>query len=160
MKPLHLAEERLTARPPSLAELAADEIERLDAVGAFVDHRDARIAHELLHAVLGDIAVAAEHLLRHHRVGEAHVGEHALDAPASAGPCRSSAAWRAFASPERCATSPLSAVHITSARAASLKARIVISVRRTSGCTMIGSAGLSGAFGPGQRAALQALACA
>jgi hypothetical protein len=29
-----------------------------------------------------------------------------------------------------------------------LKARIVSSVRRTSGCTMIGSAGLSGAFAP------------
>ena len=40
---------------------------------------------------------------------------------------------------------------------ASLKARIVSSMRRTSGWTMIGSAGLSGAFGAGQRAALQPL---
>ena len=29
-------------------QLAADEIQRLDAVGAFVDHGDAGIAHELL----------------------------------------------------------------------------------------------------------------
>ena len=50
-----------------LRQLAADQVERLDAVGALVDHGDARIAHELLHAVLGDVAVAAEHLLRHAR---------------------------------------------------------------------------------------------
>ena len=61
------------------AELAADEVERLDAVRALVDHRDARIAHELLHAVLADVAVAAEHLLRHHGVVEALVGDHAFD---------------------------------------------------------------------------------
>ena len=60
----------------------------------------------------------------------------------------SSAAWRALSSPERCATSLCSAVHSTSARAASLKARMVISMRRTSGCTMIGSAALSGNFAP------------
>ena len=44
--------------------------------------------------------------------------------------------------------SDLIAVHSTSARPASLKARMVISARRMSGWTMIGSAGLSGAFGP------------
>ena len=44
--------------------------------------------------------------------------------------------------------SACSAVQSTSARAASLKALIVISVRRTSGWTMIGSAGLSGLFAP------------
>jgi hypothetical protein len=36
----------ITARPP-LAQLAAHEIKRLNAVGAFVDHGDAGIAHEL-----------------------------------------------------------------------------------------------------------------
>ena len=41
--------------------------------------RDAGIAHELLHAVLDDVAMAAVHLLRHHRVGEALIGEHAFD---------------------------------------------------------------------------------
>ena len=51
-------------------------------------------------------------------------------------------------SPERCATSLRSAVHTTRARAASLKARMLISTRRTSGCTMIGSAGLSGDLAP------------
>ena len=40
------------------------------------------------------------------------------------------------------------AVHSTSARAASLNDLMVISMRRTSGCTMIGSAGLSVAFAP------------
>ena len=54
-----------------LGQLAADEIERLDAVGALVDHGDAGVAHELLHAPFGDIAVAAEHLLRLDGVGEA-----------------------------------------------------------------------------------------
>ena len=53
--------------------------------------------------------------------------------------------------------SALSDVQSTSARAASLKALIDSSVRRTSGWTMIGSAGLSGSFGAGERAALQAL---
>ena len=50
----------MTARPPSLRQLAADEVHRLDAVRALVDHGDARIAHELLHAPFGDVAVAAE----------------------------------------------------------------------------------------------------
>ena len=72
------AEERHHGAAAVARQLAADQIERLDAVGALIDHGDARIAHELLHAVLGDIAVAAEHLLRQHRVGEADVGQHAL----------------------------------------------------------------------------------
>ena len=33
--------------PPSMAELAADEVERLHAVGALVDHGDAGVADEL-----------------------------------------------------------------------------------------------------------------
>ncbi len=74
-----LLEEGLDGAAAIEAELAADEVERLDAVGALVDHGDAGIAHELAHAVLFDVAVAAEHLLRHHRVLEALVGEHALD---------------------------------------------------------------------------------
>ena len=71
MKPCTSAKNAMQRAAAVLRQLAADEIERLDAVGALVDHGDARIAHELLHAVLGDVAVAAEHLLRHHRVGEA-----------------------------------------------------------------------------------------
>jgi len=42
--------------------LAAQQVQRLDGVGAFVDHVDAGIAHILLHAPLFDEAVAAEHL--------------------------------------------------------------------------------------------------
>ena len=70
---------RARARPPSLAELAADQVHRLDAVGAFVDLGDAGIADELLHAPFADIAVAAEHLLRVDRRLEALVGQIALD---------------------------------------------------------------------------------
>src|ERR1039457_6342797 len=72
-------------------------------------------------------------------------------------PMASSALGRSLSSSERRATSPLSAVHSTSARPASLKARMVISVRRTAGCTMIGSAALSGDFGAGNRGPWQAL---
>ena len=43
--------------------LAAQQIERLNAIGAFVDHVDARITHVLLHAPLFDVAVATKHLL-------------------------------------------------------------------------------------------------
>ena len=53
--------------------------------------------------------------------------------------------------------SDFSAVHSTSARPASLNDFMVISERRMSGWTMIGSAFLSGAFGAGQRAALEAV---
>jgi hypothetical protein len=42
--------------------LAAQQIQRLDGVGAFVDHVDAVVAHKLLHAPLFDKAVAAKHL--------------------------------------------------------------------------------------------------
>ena len=45
-------------------DFPADKIQGLDAVGAFIDLGDAGIADELLHAVLADVAVAAEHLLR------------------------------------------------------------------------------------------------
>src|SRR3546814_3288066 len=60
-------------------QLAPDEVERLDAVGAFVDHGDAGIAHELLHAPFLDIAVAAVDLLRHGGALVAVVGHIGLD---------------------------------------------------------------------------------
>jgi hypothetical protein len=62
-----------------LAELAAHQIERLDAVRTLIDHGDAGVADILAHAPFLDIAVSAEHLLRHHRMVESLVGEHALD---------------------------------------------------------------------------------
>src|SRR6516225_3456856 len=40
-------------------ELATDQVESLYAVHPFVDLRDACVAHELFHAVLCDISVAA-----------------------------------------------------------------------------------------------------
>ncbi len=59
--------------------LAPDQVERLDAVGAFVEHGDARVAHELLHAPFADVAVAAENLHAEIGDGEGVVGEHRLD---------------------------------------------------------------------------------
>ena len=49
---------------------------------------------------------------------------------------------------ERCATSLFSAVHITKARPAPIEGTHGHQARRTSGCTMIGSAALSGYFVP------------
>ena len=71
-------EERAQIAAIVLAHLAADQVERLDAVGAFVDLRDPGIAHVLLHAVLADVAVAAEDL--HAEIGdiEPRVGAHGL----------------------------------------------------------------------------------
>ena len=65
--------------PGPAGQLAAHQVERLDAVRALVDLADPRVAHELLHAVLADVAVAAVHL--HGEVGglEAVVGEEGLD---------------------------------------------------------------------------------
>ena len=42
--------------------LSAEEVERLDVVGALVDHVDAGVAHVLIHAPLLDVAVATEDL--------------------------------------------------------------------------------------------------
>src|SRR5271165_2084337 len=53
----HLGQERLHRASTILAELSPDQIERLDAVRAFIDHRDARIADELLHPPFADEAV-------------------------------------------------------------------------------------------------------
>src|SRR3546814_7979097 len=53
---------------------SSDLIERLDAVGAFVDHRDTRIARILLHAALGDVAMPAIDLHRQIGAFEAEVG--------------------------------------------------------------------------------------
>ena len=72
-------EERHHRAATVLAELAADQVECLDAVGAFIDHRNTGIADILAHAPFLDVAVAAEHLLRHYRMVKALVGQHALD---------------------------------------------------------------------------------
>ena len=62
-----------------LRQLACDKVERLHAIRALVDHGDACVAHELLHAPFGNIAMAAQHLLRLDRIGEAVIGEDALE---------------------------------------------------------------------------------
>ena len=56
-----------------------EQVERLDAGGALVQRRDARVARDLLHAVLVDVAMTAEHL--HAEVGAlaAELGEEAFE---------------------------------------------------------------------------------
>ena len=71
---------------------------------------------------------------------------------------RSSAAARLSASGWLCASSISMPTHSDSARAASVNDFWIISMRRTSGCTMIGIGRARGVLRPGQRAALQAVA--
>ena len=58
---------------------AAQQIERLDAGGAFIQRGNARIAGNLLHAMLFDVAVAPKDL--HAQVGgfESHLGQEAFE---------------------------------------------------------------------------------
>ena len=58
--------------------LAAEQVDGLDAVGAFIDLRDAAVAHQLFHAPFADEAVAAEHLHAHIGGGVAVVGHERL----------------------------------------------------------------------------------
>ena len=62
-----------------LGQFAAHEVERLNAVGAFVDLGDPGIAGELGHAPFFDIAVAAVDLLGFHGHVVALVGQEAFD---------------------------------------------------------------------------------
>ena len=59
--------------------LAAQQVQRLDGVGALVNHVDAGVAHKLLHAPLFDKAVAAKHLQAARSGGPAVVGDERLD---------------------------------------------------------------------------------
>src|SRR5271165_7237216 len=65
----NLAKKRFHRASAILGELSPDKIERLDAVRAFIDHRNPRIADELLHPPFADVAVTAEHLLGFDGVG-------------------------------------------------------------------------------------------
>ena len=62
-----------------LPQLAPDKVQRLNAVGPFVDHGDAGVAGELRHAPVLDIAMPAEHLLGGDGHFESLVGLEALD---------------------------------------------------------------------------------
>ena len=59
--------------------LAPQQVQRLDAGGAFVQRGNAGIARDLLHAMLADVTVPAVHL--HAQVGgfQAHFGQKALE---------------------------------------------------------------------------------
>jgi hypothetical protein len=59
--------------------LAAQQVQRLDAGGAFVQRGDAGIAGDLLHAVFADVAVAAKHLDAQVGRFQAHLGQKALE---------------------------------------------------------------------------------
>ncbi len=73
----HLAE-RAQLRAVVHQYLAADQVERLDRVRALVDHVDAGVAHELLHTIFADVAMAAEDLQALRRAQEAVVGHERL----------------------------------------------------------------------------------
>src|SRR4249920_560684 len=76
---LHFVEEGHDRPAAVLAELAPDQIERLNAVGSFVNLRNSGIAHELLHAVLGNVSMSPEYLLGQDCVGKTAVSENAFD---------------------------------------------------------------------------------
>mmetsp|Transcript_3454 Transcript_3454/g.6118 ORF Transcript_3454/g.6118 Transcript_3454/m.6118 type:complete len:258 (-) Transcript_3454:107-880(-) len=75
----HQIEEGHDVLAAVLCQLAANEVERLDAIGALVDHRDPRVAGELGHAPFLDVAMPAVDLLRLHGHVETLVGEKTLD---------------------------------------------------------------------------------
>ena len=60
-------------------QLAPHQVQRLNAVGAFVDHGDACVAGELAHALFLDIAVTAVDLLGLDRHVIALIGQKTLD---------------------------------------------------------------------------------
>ena len=62
-----------------LRQLAAHEVQRLNAIGPFVDHGNPGVAGELGHAPFFDIAVTAIDLLRLDRHVIALIGQKALD---------------------------------------------------------------------------------
>ncbi len=138
-------------------QLAAHQVERLDAVGALVDLGDAAVAHQLLHAVVADIAVAAQTCTARLVVSKPRSVNIAFTTGVISA-TKSSASARAAGSGCFAARSSSIATQPASARAPSMKARMVSSMRRTSGWTMIGIGRLLGEFRAGDRAALQALA--
>src|SRR5688500_266440 len=73
-----LAEEVLEPDALQLHDLATEQVDRLDLGGALVQGRDARIARQLLHAVLGDVAVATEYLQCVVGAFDARFGQQAL----------------------------------------------------------------------------------
>ena len=58
--------------------LAPQQVEGLDAIGAFIDLRDAHITYSLLLAPFANVAVATVHLLAEHAAFQAVVGEERL----------------------------------------------------------------------------------
>jgi len=59
-------------------QFAPDQVKCLNTIGALVNHGDPRISHELLHPLLGDIAVPAIDLLCLYRVGKPGLGQKTL----------------------------------------------------------------------------------
>ncbi|MCY1419383.1 hypothetical protein D9M71_349720 [compost metagenome] len=69
---------QLVVRTTGAHHFAPNQVQRLDAVGAFVDLGDAHIAHQLLLAPFADVAMAAEYLLAVDSGLKAHVGQEGL----------------------------------------------------------------------------------
>ena len=72
-------EEAAQVTPGVRRQLAPHQVQRLDAVGAFVDLRHPGVAHVLLHAGFPDVAVAAHDLDAQVGAFGGHVGEIRLD---------------------------------------------------------------------------------
>ncbi len=127
-----------TVSPPAKRQLALDEVDRLDAIGALVNRRDARIAHVLRRAGLFDEAHAAVDLDAERGrfvadVGRERLGDRRQQRGAVARRGRSLSALSACARQvER------DAVRWQIPRAAWTCAFIVTNMRRTSGWSMIG----------------------
>ncbi len=66
-------------RPAVHQHFAAQQVERLNGVGALIDQVDAGVAHELLHAPFADVAVPAEHLQAFVGGLQTVVGDEGLD---------------------------------------------------------------------------------
>ena len=143
-----------TVAPPDERQLAGDEVDRLDAVGAFVDRGDARVAVVLRGAGLLDIAHAAVHLHAERGdlaadVGRERLGDRREQRGALVRRLRAPSHRRRDA---RGRSRPRWRSRSRARRAVS--ARMVSSMRLTSGWAMIGLAPRCGAG----RAALPALA--
>ena len=149
---------RAQQAPGALRQLAADEVERLDAVRALVDLRDARVAHELLDARLADVAVR-----RRTPAGRGWSPRTPRSVSAGLDDRRHQRdeVVRRRRRPRRDGVRDVDLARPPTAPARGRPrpaTRMRSSVRRTSGWTMIGSASRSGRAGAGQRPALQPLA--
>ena len=142
-----LGGDQLDARASGAEHLAAEQVERLHAVGALVDAGDLGVPEILLDAGLADEPRAAVQLRGEVRAFHRPVGQHRLDDRHEQREQRRRALRRLRILREiaRCPRE----IRLVGEQPPGLGQRAsVSSIRRTSGCTTIGSAARSGAWGP------------